>query len=153
MNTLNNRFSVPRQPPLPPTSHLHIVRTPAIGAALLLVFSTFLGAQCPSTMMNTFAVAVVRYSTPPRPTGGPVCDLILGPGNCTAAATTYRFGTPYGPFPPTQCQAYVTGINGNAFVQAIFMSAISNTDMNGCIFPCPGGTCRIRGGDGLPVEL
>lgn len=47
--------------------------------------------------------------------------------------------------------------NTSMFVNFIasFSSAAANNMANGCIFTCDGmaNTCRVRGGDGLPVEL
>ena len=72
---------------------------------------------------------------------------------------------------PTGCMATATGVTGakpvcfasraysarasdfGASLIARFAMASHNTIGAGCIFNCPGGSCRVRGGDALPVEL
>ena len=69
-----------------------------------------------------------------------------------AAKAGMQFGTPLNPI---NCNAVVFGAPPNltASIHLSFAGAASHTTMNGCTFNCPGGTCRLQGGDGLPVEL
>ena len=57
----------------------------------------------------------------------------------------------FGTMQPTSCA--INRTSGTALLLARWPSAASNTAMNGCTFNCDGGTCRVRGGDALPVEL
>ncbi len=67
--------------------------------------------------------------------------------------TTVAFGTN----PPVLCTALTNtfgsppNVLGRLKVQ--WAASAGNTSANGCSFNCQGGTCRVRGGDGLPVEL
>ncbi len=77
--------------------------------------------------------------------GHPLYDFIGG--GCT---TTMK----YGPNPPSSCSDFVgLGETWVVELQARFSESAHNTTQNGCTFMCPGGTCRVRGGDALPVEL
>ncbi len=67
----------------------------------------------------------------------------IGPGGCTTAT--------FGPNPPTNCRTFRSP--SIAALLLYFSNPGSNTSSNGCTFNCDGGTCRVRGGDALPVEL
>jgi len=68
----------------------------------------------------------------------------IGPGGCT----TMKFGVN----PPNLCDVVVDpGVAAVLFVG--FAATSHNITGNGCTFNCAGGTCRVRGGDALPVEL
>ncbi len=57
----------------------------------------------------------------------------------------------FGPSPPNVCLA--TRSASAVQLLVLFPSATANATGNGCTFNCDGGTCRVRGGDALPVEL
>lgn len=120
----------------------------SIYSGLLLFFSLVmsnpvLAQQCPgnATILSNTMFHLAYVSSNPGGTMGPLYDFI-GIG-CSSTA----FGT----MAPTQCNSVKT--TTTARLTAQFANAISNTTMNGCIFNCQGGTCRVRGGDALPVEL
>jgi len=70
----------------------------------------------------------------------------VGPGACTVMK---NFVNPTTMFPDCATQASAMG---NVLAARFGTGYFSNTSKE-CVFTCPGGTCTIRGGDGLPVEL
>ncbi len=83
-------------------------------------------------------------------TGAPLFDWVGG------GCATMKFGAN----PPALCFATRNAThNGTsndyrtAFLSANFAVASHNMTSNGCTFVCGGGTCKVRGGDALPVEL
>ena len=104
-------------------------------------------SECPvdtySGFINVTGTYVLISSFPfSFPDPDELADFI-GTGGCT----TSRFG----PNPPTNCIANATLISASIVVE--FSNVAHNTILNGCTFNCDGGTCRVRGGDALPVEL
>lgn len=137
------------------------MRKAAVIVAVFICWSVLpVDAQCPgnhrvtnvtSTTFSLYWHVAQAFSTKFVPaTSKPLYDFI-GVGPCSTAK--------FGPNPPTQCDwgaAYVYSTINNyytAHLIARFASAAANNAANGCIFVCPGGTCQVRGGDGLPVEL
>jgi len=100
-------------------------------------------SQCPGTPVTTQSLSVYVYSTPSvHVDPDPIADFI-GTG-----CTTAKFGSN----PPDNCGYQNTP--GLAILTASWMNAAFNVISNGCTFNCQGGgTCRLRGDDGLPVEL
>jgi len=97
-------------------------------------------AQCPGTARSTNGVFAYVVSNNPG-TMGPLYLLNTPP------CTTMVFGT----MAPTDCNFVHT--TTTARLTARFAATASNTSANGCIFNCGGGSCIVRGGDALPVEL
>ncbi len=67
-------------------------------------------------------------------------------------------GTPFGPasLQPYECRWSVwTVAGGGVLANARWTGTkrIAAGDAAGCVFMCGGKTCRVRGSDGLPVEL
>ncbi len=121
--------------------------------AFVLMWARPAPAQCPGTTHYT-------SSNPPSIYGAEVYSrrshnpgplhVFIGAG-CTAVRT--------GTNPPGTCAAsnWTSNSYGSlvyyAFLEVTFPSGAANATANGCIFNCEGGSCRVRGGDGLPVEL
>ncbi len=131
--------------------HPHLVRlcgevealrlTLAVLILLYCSYATGVHAQCPGE--NTVvAYGVVAMSS--MSSGGftDTLDTFIGTG-----CTTAMFGT----MAPIICQSQDNPSLKRLTVAWSFDA--SNTTGNGCTFNCQGGTCRIRGGDALPVEL
>ena len=133
------------------------MRTAAVFVAVFICWSVLpVDAQCPGfhwatdvTSVNWYEARALSTKFVPA-TSKPLYDFIGG-GPCST--------TKFGPNPPTQC-SWVTGYIYSTLTNyytanliARFASAAANTTANGCIFVCPGGTCRVRGGDALPIEL
>ncbi len=113
---------------------------------LLLFIPSVVRSQCPLDASGYRSVVNNRAFNASAPYIHADPDEIydfIGPGGCT--------GIPYGPNPPTQCLAFRSSYE--AGLQANWPLTASNTTANGCTFNCDGGTCRVRGGDALPVEL
>ncbi len=111
--------------------------------AILCIAPQYMQAQCPgSQMVVTMTIAQVHELLPAP---GPLYAFIGG--GCTTTAV-------FGPNPPTQCPTF-TGMGAfyTARLRAVWANSVDNSTANGCTFICPGGTCRVRGGDALPVEL
>ncbi len=76
---------------------------------------------------------------------GPTTSSFVGTGsNCTGMASGAA----------TQCNQFFSSLGpNNAFTaQWASMTARTNDAVGGCLFMCPGGSCRVAN-DGLPVEL
>ncbi len=119
----------------------------ATGVALLLIAPPADALTCPGVTPGD-STAVYINSTQ---TGAPgTIYAFVGAGCATA-----KFGT----MQPALCQAHRGMFTGatvyfTAGFRAMWSSgAQTGTTMNGCTFICPGGTCQVRGVDGLPVEL
>ena len=115
-------------------------------------------AQCPGTgqrfAANTYGTMYYFGNYMASAMGpGPLNSFILN-GTNMVACTTAKFG----PNPPDTCVAATSvdldndGVFGSA-IGPLFLNFSQNVTQNGCSFTCPGGSCRVRGGDGLPVEL
>ena len=117
-------------------------RSVVVGFVLLVTVAVVspADAQCPGTMQYASMNWAFAISTAPWPTGS--LYLFIG-GGCTTSM--------FGPNPPTACQSVNT--TTTARLTAIFSMTTHNVTANGCVFNCALGTCRVRGGDGLPVEL
>lgn len=121
--------------------------------AFVLMWARPAPAQCPGTTHYTTSSPPSAYFaavySQNRHSPGPLFDFI-GAG-CTAV--------PVGPNPPISCLAarFVTSSYGSLTytgqLTASFLSGAANVTANGCLFNCGGGSCLVRGGDGLPVEL
>lgn len=109
--------------------------------AVLVVLAGTAKAQCPGVPVISGTEAYVSSS----PVGDPDPDEIsaLIGGGCTTGM--------FGPNPPDNCSHNVTPML--AILVAVWGDSAHNVSANGCTFNCGGGSCRIRGGDGLPVEL
>ena len=105
--------------------------------------------QCPGTTHMAVSIPPSTYYavvySGPMASPGPLYTFI-GTG-CIAAQ--------FGPNPPTCYATQATLYSGQYYAQivAIFLSSAANVTENGCVFNCEGGSCIVRGGDGLPVEL
>ncbi len=125
---------------------------------VLTVFGFCLGwvprvsAQCPGTLMvRTFPGGTHSAQAMSANTGSPG-PLYLFIGATTTSCTTAKFGTK----PPTRCQLSQNTSGATFFTAglvAVWPAVPPTPTAHGCVFNCPGGTCRVRGGDGLPVEL
>ncbi len=112
-----------------------------------IILPTQLRAQCPGSMTRVtnvpsgmFYRALMSSDVASNPPPAEL-DLFIGTG-CTAES----FGTGV-----INCS-----VNDLSFInqlQVRFDNSAANSNMNGCTFNCEGGTCRVRGGDALPVEL
>ena len=111
----------------------------------LVCFAWFVSAQCPGPPAVVGGGTVSKVST-----GGPIGSLWTFVSTGTDSSATCM-GAPYGPTAPTLCEATRSGTM-TARINILFPLGGNNTAANYCIFNC-NGTCRMRGGDGLPVEL
>ncbi len=129
------------------------MRLRVIILACILMWARPAPAQCPGTTHYTTSQPPSGYFalvySQNRNSPGPLVDLI-GSG-CTAV--------PFGPNPPISCLAlrFVTSSYGSltytGLLTVSFLTGAANVTANGCLFNCEGGSCRVRGGDALPVEL
>ena len=110
--------------------------------AMVIIAPQYTQAQCYGVQNVTMMTAQVQeISAAP----GPLYSFIGG--GCATAV--------FGPNPPTMCMTYkaIPPVFFTARLRAVWSSSADNVTANGCTFVCPGGTCRVRGGDALPVEL
>ncbi len=118
---------------------------PILGLLALLGFLAIASesaAQCPGVPVITGTEAYVSSAPSVSPDPDEIFDFI-GTG-----CTTGMFGTN----PPGSCQWFASP--GLAILAATWPDSANNATGNGCTFNCQGGgTCRLRGGDGMPVEL
>ncbi len=126
--------------------------TSATVAFIVLLSATYTPvtrAQCLGvhTAIGTFARAFSDGSGTGQ--GEPLYDFI-GTGGCTY--------TKFGPNPPDLCNIDRDYSSSNGTFRAVLWAwwigaPAFNVTENGCQFNCDGGSCIVRGGDGLPVEL
>lgn len=124
----------------------------AAAAGAFILFSANDGlSQCPGSHKAS-GVRATAWSSGHLLTFGPLWNFISN--GCTHVA--------FGPTPPSYCSAIrvlapppIPGLYSRftAVLRVGFADPASNQTSNGCTFNCPGGTCIVRGGDGLPVEL
>ena len=117
-------------------------------AVFLLAFALFPytaeSQQCPGTNFTTITAMVARASSMTATNPDPDELAIFISAGCTTDM--------FGPNPPNLCSVFTAG-GGNPALQAFWVATTQNVTSNGCTFNCPGGTCRVRGADALPVEL
>jgi hypothetical protein len=121
-----------------------------VAVVAILAIASPSWAECPGPIQSGSARQVSQFSYGPgMGTGNPFFDFI-GPVACA----TVKFGT----MQPTFCQALAQNLttifSAGANVRwGSASAATANNTANGCTFICQGGSCRMRGGDTLPVEL
>jgi len=108
--------------------------------ALMMVMGNSVAQQCLGTGTLATGGFASMFSSG---SSGPLHNFIGMALNCTTVM--------YGPNPPVFCA--VQNNSSLAQLAATFASPASSMPSNGCSFMCPGGTCQVRGGDALPVEL
>ena len=115
-------------------------------------------AECPvfATRSVFSGYAIVKTNDPGSTQPSHPLKDFFG-GNCTTNKALWATGM-FGAIPPIYCSIVTATNNPNLLgLTAVWgtssMGTASNTTMNGCTFTCNGNSCRVRGADGLPVEL
>lgn len=123
----------------------------AIAPALLMALAYTLvsaspaSAACPGALSNSVTSSSVLWQH--RDQSG-----LMGTMGTAMAGTCVTAEEPAGPH---ACGIGAAGSVVNRFGWATYSSGANNNTSLACRFTCPtaGIDCRIRGGDGLPVEL
>ena len=131
-----------------PLPSVRIATLLPVMVTLVLVSSLVLGQQCPGGppgfQPNMTSPTLISASS--MTTAGPIAAFIGG--GCTMTMMG-------GPTAPNTCLALNSpGSTPDAVLFAGWLGAGGSKVSNYCVFSgCAGGTCIIRGADGLPVEL
>ena len=115
----------------------------ALTLSALVIFPAISNAECPasnhfSVTRNGLALGVMAGTATLAFVGGAGTNMC---GRVAQGAATY-------------CLEFANGTGMTAYFRAIWPSTAARTmdATGGCVFTCPGGTCRVNRA-GLPVEL